>query len=256
MASGTHFKLVSSLRFEFFLLSGKASGSRLTCPRLTCPSPAQPEISHFFKEPSMLETESVMQSPAPISLGLSVYKVCCCCQVASVVSNSSRPMDCSLPGFSVHGIFQVRVLEWVAIAFSVIKSNISYLLKSLRLRKRWVWVCKLLTGFVSSLDDTQWQQWCLPSELLWGYKLQKGKNHCLLLTAASPTGAWGQWELRNSLIFFLFYLLIYLWLPWVFVVAHKLFVVHGLSLVAVSRGYSLAAVLLIAVASCCGAPPQ
>ena len=32
----------------------------------------------------------------------------------------SRPtlcylMDCSLPGFSVHGIFQARVLEWVAI---------------------------------------------------------------------------------------------------------------------------------------------
>ena len=28
------------------------------------------------------------------------------------------PMDCSLPGYSVHGIFQARVLEWVAIAFS------------------------------------------------------------------------------------------------------------------------------------------
>ena len=30
----------------------------------------------------------------------------------------SDPMDCSPPGFSVHGIFQVRVLEWGAIAFS------------------------------------------------------------------------------------------------------------------------------------------
>ena len=28
------------------------------------------------------------------------------------------PMDCSLPGSSVHGIFQARVLQWVAIAFS------------------------------------------------------------------------------------------------------------------------------------------
>jgi len=28
-------------------------------------------------------------------------------------------MDCSLPGSSVHGIFQARVLEWGAIAFSV-----------------------------------------------------------------------------------------------------------------------------------------
>ena len=28
------------------------------------------------------------------------------------------PMDCSLPGSSVHGISQARVLEWIAIAFS------------------------------------------------------------------------------------------------------------------------------------------
>ena len=31
----------------------------------------------------------------------------------------SDPMDCSLPGPSVHGIFQARVLEWVAIAYSM-----------------------------------------------------------------------------------------------------------------------------------------
>ena len=30
----------------------------------------------------------------------------------------SDPMDCSLPGSSVHGILQARVMEWVAIAFS------------------------------------------------------------------------------------------------------------------------------------------
>ena len=31
----------------------------------------------------------------------------------------SDPMDCSLPGSSIHGIFQARVLEWGAIAFSI-----------------------------------------------------------------------------------------------------------------------------------------
>ena len=36
----------------------------------------------------------------------------------SVVSDSSDPMDCSLPGSSIHGIFQAKVLEWGAIAFS------------------------------------------------------------------------------------------------------------------------------------------
>ena len=32
----------------------------------------------------------------------------------------SNPMDCSLSGLSIHGIFQARVLEWVAIAYSVL----------------------------------------------------------------------------------------------------------------------------------------
>ena len=34
------------------------------------------------------------------------------------------PMDCSLPGSSVHGIFQARVLEWGAIAFSITDSSV------------------------------------------------------------------------------------------------------------------------------------
>ena len=34
------------------------------------------------------------------------------------MSDSSDPKDCSLPGSSVHGIFQARVREWGAIAFS------------------------------------------------------------------------------------------------------------------------------------------
>ena len=37
----------------------------------------------------------------------------------SCLSDPMDPMDCSPPGSSVHGIFQVRVLEWGAIAFSV-----------------------------------------------------------------------------------------------------------------------------------------
>ena len=35
----------------------------------------------------------------------------------------SDPMDCSLPGSSIHGIFQARVLEWGAIAFSEAASS-------------------------------------------------------------------------------------------------------------------------------------
>ena len=39
-------------------------------------------------------------------------------EVAQSCLTLRNPMDCSLPGSSVHGIFQVRVLEWGAIAFS------------------------------------------------------------------------------------------------------------------------------------------
>ena len=36
---------------------------------------------------------------------------------AQLCPTPSNPMDCSLPGSSIHGIFQARVLEWGAIAF-------------------------------------------------------------------------------------------------------------------------------------------
>ena len=39
-------------------------------------------------------------------------------EVTQLCPTLRDPMDCSLPGSSVHGIFQARVLEWVAIAFS------------------------------------------------------------------------------------------------------------------------------------------
>ena len=39
-------------------------------------------------------------------------------EVAQSCQTPSDPMDCNLPGSSVHGIFQARVLEWGAIAFS------------------------------------------------------------------------------------------------------------------------------------------
>ena len=40
-------------------------------------------------------------------------------EVAQSCPTLSDPMDCGLPGSSVHGIFQARVLEWGAIAFSL-----------------------------------------------------------------------------------------------------------------------------------------
>ena len=55
-------------------------------------------------------------------IGISMY-LCFCVkesesEVAQLCLTLCDPLYYSLPGFSVHGVFQARVLEWVAIAFS------------------------------------------------------------------------------------------------------------------------------------------
>ena len=40
-------------------------------------------------------------------------------EIAQLCPTLCDPMDCSLPSSSIHGTFQARVLEWVAIAFSI-----------------------------------------------------------------------------------------------------------------------------------------
>ena len=47
-------------------------------------------------------------------------------EVAQSCLTLSDPMYCSPPGSSIQGIFQARVLEWVAIAFSDIEGYLLY----------------------------------------------------------------------------------------------------------------------------------
>ena len=59
----------------------------------------------------------------PLVIGLTSGNLAAAAAAAATKSLQScptlcDPMDCSLPGSSVHGIFQARVLEWGAIAFS------------------------------------------------------------------------------------------------------------------------------------------
>ena len=42
----------------------------------------------------------------------------CCVLSRLVVSDSCHPIDCSLPGSSIHGLLQAKILEWVAYPFS------------------------------------------------------------------------------------------------------------------------------------------
>ena len=79
-------------------------------------------------------------------------------EVAQSCPTFSNPMDCSLPGSSIHGIFQARVLEWGAIVFlfvtslSIIISNKQS--KSVRLSAAAATAAKSLQSCLTLCDPT------------------------------------------------------------------------------------------------------
>ena len=95
-------------------ISAAAAKSLQSCPTLCIPTDGSPPGSpvppgkntgvgcHFLLQCMKVKSES---------------------EVAQSCLTLSNPMDCSLPGSSVHGIFQARVLDWGAIAFSAIKTT-------------------------------------------------------------------------------------------------------------------------------------
>ena len=80
-----------------------------------------------------------------IYIHIFIYMMCVCvcvcvCVHAQWCQTLSDPMDCSLPGSSVHGILQARILEWVAISFS--KGSLQ--------PKDWTWVPCIAGRFPAS----------------------------------------------------------------------------------------------------------
>ena len=88
-------------------------------------------LSHFSRV-QLCVTPQTAANQAPPSLGFSrqehwnglpfpsrCMKVKSESEVAQSCLTLHDPMDCSLPGSSIHGTFQARVLEWGAITFSV-----------------------------------------------------------------------------------------------------------------------------------------
>ena len=57
-------------------------------------------------------------SDKSLNLSEPLFPHLCCCLVSKSCLALRYSTDCSLPGFSVHGISQARILEWVAISFS------------------------------------------------------------------------------------------------------------------------------------------
>ena len=61
---------------------------------------------------------------------LNMCSICVCAKLLHSCPTFYHPMDCSPPGSSVHGIFQGRILEWVAMPFS----------RKSSLPRDWTWV--------------------------------------------------------------------------------------------------------------------
>ena len=70
-------------------------------------------------------------------------------EVAQSCPTLHDPMDCSLPGSSVHGIFQARVLEWGAIAFSISRALRSVYHPSANLVRPTFWIYAECSHFLS-----------------------------------------------------------------------------------------------------------
>ena len=110
-------------------------------------------------------------------------------------------MDCSLPGSSVHGIFQSRVLEWGAIAFSELtvklgsKSRQISLWKRLRMEMQNTRLHVLGSGPVSGLNG-EWGCDSIAniSHLIWGTRVR--------LTFEVRCQGGSSWFLKNNLLLF------------------------------------------------------
>ena len=93
------------------LTAAAAAKSLQSCPTLCDPTDGSPQAPRPWDSPGK-------------NTGVGCHFLLQCMEVKSEseVAQSrptlSDPMDCSPPGSSIHGIFQARVLEWGAIAFS------------------------------------------------------------------------------------------------------------------------------------------
>ena len=112
--------------YSLFLafLAAAAAKSLHSCPTLCDPIESSPPGSpHPWDSPGK-------NTGVGCHFLLQCMKVKSESEVAQSCLTLSDPMDCSLPGYSVHGLFQARVLEWGAIAFSTFLARCAIVMSS------------------------------------------------------------------------------------------------------------------------------
>ena len=121
---------INSFSFSFYIVTSQLPSLYLSPFASTNTRLLLLLLSHFSRV-QLCATPETAAHEAPPSLGFSrqehwsalpfpspCMKVKSESEVAQSCLTLSDPMDCSLPSSSIHGIFQARVLEWGAIAFS------------------------------------------------------------------------------------------------------------------------------------------
>ena len=101
----------------------------------------------------------------------------------------SDPMDCSLPGSSIHGIFQARVLEWGAIAFSAHASKVILKILQARLQQ---YVNRELPDVQAGLEKAEEQEIKLPTSTGSSKKKESSRKISIsaLLAMSKPLTVW------------------------------------------------------------------
>ena len=148
-----------------------------SCPSLTL----APKVHHLH-QPHM----STGLLPYGTQTDLCLCAWVCVCSVTLVCVWLCDPMDCSLPGSSVHGITQTRILEWVAISSSR---------ESSQPRDR---TCISLISCITGGFFTHWSTWEAQSEI-WRIQI-KGTGLCHLGTPDLTTSVWQPGTLHFHLL--------------------------------------------------------
>ena len=121
-------------------------------------------------------------------------------EVAQLCPTLRDPMDCSLPGSSVHGIFQARVLEWVAIAFRKVLMSSSQIVYTASLQSNGsVLSWYVLTSFHRS-GVWGWSWCCGTRQAAPGQGAGRGSTGLCLTHCPSGIGPWLWQEPWTSLV--------------------------------------------------------
>ena len=109
---------INKLKICFNLLKNKESN---TTEQIT--------FSHFQRQTSIINLKSAFSETQKLTqmfLKFTWSRIVHVCSVARLCPTLCDPKDSSRPGSSVHGIFQARILEWIAISFSRRSSQPKY----------------------------------------------------------------------------------------------------------------------------------